>query len=620
MVLSVRDVAFSYGGNRVLNSVSFQIEERDRVAVVGYNGCGKTTLLNIISGELIPDNGEIALASNAVTGLLRQDSGLDPQDTILEEMKSANNADQLLERMKRLERSMGNDPSLLDEYLEVTERYEAIDGYNLDYQIRRLLLGMGFPEDTWNKRVGVLSGGEKTRLSLAKLLLQNPDLLLLDEPTNHLDLETMDWLEDYLKEYHGAVLMVSHDRHFLDATCNKTVEIQNGKSKVYSCAFSEYVRRKQEDERIERIHYQQTLEEAEKLQDYVDRNLVRASTSNMAKSRRKQLSKMDLTAPEDSRHVDLKFCISSSGDPYKEVLILDELAVGVAGKVLCEGLSFTVRRGDRVAVIGKNGIGKTTLLRTICGKQRPMGGRCVIGGGVRIGIQEQNIFGITNENPLMYIWDRYPRMSQLEVRKLLALVGFRDESVFTESAGLSGGELARLNLARLSLEQPNFLIMDEPTNHLDIFSKQTLFEALEDYDGTMLIVSHDRWFIEQLNCKVLLMENGGARLFESYDDYKKWYQTPVQAVEETRQPTVQKSGGNQKDIRREKAQARQRKSELERLIETLENEEKELNHAIELPENASDSVALTELCTRLDEVRNELSGLVEEYLLNYADD
>ncbi len=620
MVLSVRDLSFSYGGNRVLTDVSFQIEEKERAALVGYNGCGKTTLLHLISGELAPDTGEISLKSNAVVGILKQDSGLDPARTVEGEMKSANNADQLLERMKRLERALAEDPSLIDEYNEVTQRYESINGYELDYRIRKLLIGMGFPEETWSKRVGVLSGGEKTRLSLAKLLLQEPDLLLLDEPTNHLDLETMDWLEDYLKEYAGAVLMVSHDRHFLDATCGKTVDLQNGKTKSYSCAFGEYVRRKAEDERVERIHYQQTLEEAEKLRDYAERNIVRASTSNMAKSRLKMLDRLDLTAPEDSRHVDLKFTITPSGEPYKEVLVMEGLTVGVAGHKLCEDLDLTIRRGERYAVIGQNGIGKTTLLKTITGRLRPMAGRCIIGGGVRIGIQDQNVFGVTNENPLMYIWDRYPSMSQLEVRSLLALVGFRGESVFTASSGLSGGELARLNLARLSLEHPNFLLMDEPTNHLDIFSKETLYEALKDYEGTLLIVSHDRWFIEQLNCRVILMENGTARVFENYAAYRDWYRSGKAearaAVREAEKPAKQ---ANQKDQRREKAQYRQRKAELEKLIEQLEGEEKEINAALEAPETVSDAARLTELCSRLDEVKKELSDYMDEYLLNYMD-
>ncbi len=620
MVLSVEHLSFSYGSTQILKDVSFQIEDQDRVGLVGYNGCGKTTLFGVLTGTLYPDSGMVSLRSGAISGYLRQDSGLFASNTIKQEMESANHADEYLMRMKELERQMGQRPELLDEYRHVSERYDAIDGYHMGFQIRRILYGMGFPEETWDKRVAVLSGGEKTRLSLAKLLLQNPDLLLLDEPTNHLDLNTLDWLENYLRSYRGAVLVVSHDQHFLDAVCGKTVQLQNGKTKTYNCSFSDYLIRKEQEEAIEKKHYEQTVEKAEKFQEFAERNMARASTRNMAKSRLKMLERLDLTTPEESRHTELKFEIVPSNEPYKDVLKLEHLDIGVAGKKLCSDINLLIERGDRVAVIGNNGCGKTTLIKTILGEQRPFGGRAVIGGGVRIGVEEQNVFHIENTSPLMYIWDRYPQMDQLKIRKLLALVGFRKEEVFTDTHGLSGGELARLNMARLSLEHPNFLLLDEPTNHLDIFTKQILFHALLDYKGTLLLVSHDRWFIEKLNCKVLEMSEGKATLYSDYAAFRNVSQIDRDLTRKEDEPVKKKQDVvSARDVRKQKAEFRQKKAELENRIEVLENEEKELQCQIEDPINAVNAELLTDLCTRLDQVKNELNTVIDEYLDQYAD-
>jgi ATP-binding cassette subfamily F protein 3 len=617
MVLSVRDLSFSYGGNRVLTDVSFQIEEKERAALVGYNGCGKTTLLHLISGELTPDTGEISLKSNAVVGILKQDSGLDPARTVEGEMKSANNADQLLERMKRLERSLAEDPSLIDEYNEVTQRYESINGYELDYRIRKLLIGMGFPEEAWSKRVGVLSGGEKTRLSLAKLLLQEPDLLLLDEPTNHLDLETMDWLEDYLKEYAGAVLMVSHDRHFLDATCGKTIDLQNGKTKTYSCAFSEYVRRKAEDERVERIHYQQTLEEAEKLRDYAERNIVRASTSNMAKSRLKMLDRLDLTAPEDSRHVDLKFTITPSGEPYKEVLVMEGLTVGVAGHKLCEDLDLTIRRGERYAVIGQNGIGKTTLLKIILGDIPADSGYLRLGQNVMPGYYDQEQRSLTGTNTVLEeLHSQYIKYTQTELRSILGAFLFRGDDVFKSVADLSGGEKARLALLKLMMSGANLLIFDEPTNHLDIASREVLEDALDEYNGTMIIVTHDRYLVNRLADRIFHMSADGMKEYVGgYDDYLEAQKNvPEETAAEGKQLSANAAEYRERKLARsELTKAKTAAAKAEKAVADAEAELKGINEKLASPAYASDYAKAGELSKKADEISSRLEKLYEEW-------
>lgn len=623
MILEVNGVALSYGADIVLSNVTFQVNENERVSVVGHNGCGKTTLLNIITGELEPTGGFVALKNGATMGYLKQTSGLVPGNTVLREMKSVNDADKLLARMKELEATMAGDDTLVQEYEAVSARYEAIDGYNLDFNIRRILAGMSFDADSYEKQVSVLSGGEKTRLALAKLLIMSPDLLILDEPTNHLDIDTMEWLEDFLRSYKGAVLVVSHDRHFLDNVTTKTLEIQNGKSKMYNGNFSAYLMQKEQAETREADVHKRTVAEAEKLRDYAQRNLVRASTTKMAQSRLKKLEKLDLTAPESSAHIRVQFRIEPAGEPYKEVVIAEGLAVSAGDKELIRDLDLVLRRGEHLAIIGANGTGKTTLLKTLLGKHRPDGGRLRLGGGVKLSYLEQNLFGVRAKNPLEYIWDLYPSMNQLEIRNLLASVGFRGDDVFISAAGLSGGELARLNLARISLEHPNLLILDEPTNHLDIYTKDIMYEALRDYEGTMIVVTHDRYLIETLDCRILLLNGTTGEFFESYKQYRAAKdgqpQTEKNEPKERRTQPLPDKPLSQKELRQQRAQERERKIFLEQRIEELEEDVAYFEEELAKPEVASDHEKLAELCDMLDDAREELSELTDEWLENHAE-
>ncbi|MEG1061217.1 MAG: ABC-F family ATP-binding cassette domain-containing protein [Oscillospiraceae bacterium] len=635
MILEANGIALSFGADVVLKNVTFQINEAERVGLVGYNGCGKTTLLNIITGELEQTEGTIALKNNATVGYLKQTAGLNLKNTVYSEMKSVNNADVLLARMKELELTMGDDHELIEEYERVSARYEAIDGYHLDYNIKRILNGMAFAEETHSKSVAVLSGGEKTRLALSKLLILSPDLLILDEPTNHLDIDTIEWLEKFLLAYRGSILIVSHDRYFLDRVTTRTLEIQNGKSKLYNGNFSAYMRQKEENDAREETVYKRTAAEADKLREYAERNMARASTSNMAKSRLKMLDRLDLSAPENAEHTKVKFRITPLSEPYKDVVVAKNLGVAVGKRDLIKDLSFTLLRGERLAIIGANGTGKTTLLKTLLGKHPQSSGKLIMGGGVKASCLEQNLYGVRSKNPLEYIWDLYPSMSQLEVRSLLASVGFRGEEIYTDSKGLSGGELARLNMARIALEHPNLLILDEPTNHLDIYTKDVLCDALRVFDGTMIVVTHDRYLMELLDSRILLLDGESGVFFESYGQYQEYRETgvvPPQNGEAKRNEAAELQPkrdelvestkaviNNQKEIRKRRAEERERKSVVEKRIDLLEGEIYDLQSQLELPEVACDHEKLGEICAVLEKYKAEMEELTDEWLENYAD-
>ena len=632
MVLEVKGLALSYGADVVLRDVTFQVNESDRIAVAGYNGCGKTTLLNILTGEMDSSAGSFTLKSNATMGYLKQTIGLKDGNTVYTEMKSVGGADRLLARMKELERTMGADAELVAEYETVSARYEAIDGYNLDFNIKRILSGMSFAPDSYDKGVTVLSGGEKTRLALAKLLIMQPDLLVLDEPTNHLDIETMEWLEQFLSGYKGAIILVSHDRYFLDHVSTRTLEIMNGIGRMYTGNFTAYISQREHNETREQQLHERTLAEAEKLRDYAQRNIARASTSKMAKSRLKMLDKLDTDDIENTSHIKVKFAIQPLSEPYKEVITAKDLTISIGGRTLIKDLDFELLRGEHLAIIGSNGTGKTTLLKTLLGRHAPQSGRLRMGGGVKLGYLEQNLFGIKADNPIGYIWDLYPSMTQLEIRNLLASVGFRGEDVFTPAAGLSGGELARLNLARISLEHPNLLILDEPTNHLDIYTKDMVYEALGEYGGTMVVVTHDRHLIEAMGCRILVLNGQTGRFYRDYAAYCGSREDTAQNAPDSERKTADekpqratqplpeiKKQPSQKELRQERAKERERRIYLEVRIEELEEDIAYLQAELEKPETVTDHEKLSELCGILDGEREELAALSEEWLQNYAD-
>ena len=491
MLASLTNINKFYNGNQVLKNVSLTIDESDKIGLVGNNGCGKSTLLKILTGSVDPDrftekDGIVSFAAKTTVGYLEQMGGLDSESTVIAEMRSVfEPIHKAIERLREieLEIEMGDD-SAADEYQRLTSWVEASDGYNTDVKIRTVLNGMGFSGDELERIVSGFSGGEKTRLCIAKLLLEEPNLLILDEPTNHLDFKTIMWLEDYLRSYRGAVLIVSHDRYFLDRLCSSICEIERGVLTRYKGNYSAFVRQREENNARREKEYEQQQKQIAQLEDYVAKNLVRASTTKMAQSRRKQLEKMERIERPAHEAKSAKIRFTYAVEPPIDVLKVKGVDISVgegnARKTLVDEVSFDVRRGEKIGIIGDNGIGKSTLLRIIQEKL-PHKGIVRWNSNVKISYFEQESTNLNRELTVMEeLHSRYPSLSELEVRSLLAQVRLVGENVFKETGVISGGERAKLCFAIMMQEHGNVLILDEPTNHLDLSTKEAIEEALEE--------------------------------------------------------------------------------------------------------------------------------------------
>ena len=603
MLIELQDLGKSFGEHEVLKHVTASVERGDRIGIIGANGTGKTTLLRVLCGESLPDAGDAAFAAGATCGYLEQTGHLDPEKDVYETMRLAfQPALDAMAELETLQKQLAADhhnTAITDKITACNAVIDAMDAYNMDTQIKKVLNGMGFPADTWKKKAGVLSGGEQTRLRLARLLLERPDILILDEPTNHLDLETMDWLETYLKAYRGAVLVVSHDRYFLDSVCTRIWELRGKTITTYRGNYSAYLpQREAADERLQKQH-DADVEKAAKLQDYIDRNLVRASTTKMAQSRRKQLEKLEITeAPQAEAH-QLNFRFEYDIEPYDELVIMKGLTIRIGERTLLEALDYVVHRGDKLIIAGPNGTGKSTLLQVLDGKRRPSGGMVRLGTGARPSIfaQQQNRLG--QGRVIDVIWNKYPRMTELEVRSHLAKLGFRGETVFKPCEALSGGELARLRFAEIVLERPNLLFLDEPTNHLDIYTRENLTEALMAYTGTLLLVTHDRHLMNSLACPILYLEDGKATLYPSYDALMG-RSAPAPAVQKAAEPA---KTGYGKEQRRRRAELRAKIKACEDEMEACGAREVELDNEINSPEVYNDPDLLRQKSDELSDLR-----------------
>ena len=552
MLASLTNINKFYNGNQVLKNVSLTIDESDKIGLVGNNGCGKSTLLKILTGSVDPDrftekDGIVSFAAKTTVGYLEQMGGLDSESTVIAEMRSVfEPIHKAIERLREieLEIEMGDD-SAADEYQRLTSWVEASDGYNTDVKIRTVLNGMGFSGDELERTVSGFSGGEKTRLCIAKLLLEEPNLLILDEPTNHLDFKTIMWLEDYLRSYRGAVLIVSHDRYFLDRLCSSICEIERGVLTRYKGNYSAFVRQREENNARREKEYEQQQKQIAQLEDYVAKNLVRASTTKMAQSRRKQLEKMERIERPAHEAKSAKIRFTYAVEPPIDVLKVKGVDISVgegnARKTLVDEVSFDVRRGEKIGIIGDNGIGKSTLLRIIQEKL-PHKGIVRWNSNVKISYFEQESTNLNRELTVMEeLHSRYPSLSELEVRSLLAQVRLVGENVFKETGVISGGERAKLCFAIMMQEHGNVLILDEPTNHLDLSTKEAIEEALEEYTGTIIFVSHDRYLLSKIADRLIELTDGGYRChnfgFEKYLDVLREEQSEQKraADEEKRQ-------------------------------------------------------------------------------------
>lgn len=639
MLLNVEHLYKYFNGQALLKDINFTVEDREAVGLIGINGCGKSTLLNIITGsegyDKTPEGlGSVNIAGKASIGFLRQNSGLNSELTIGEEMKNAfAPLLETLDKMKVLEKKMADGGDIDDishEYAELSSYFEARDGYRIDVKIKQVLNGMGFGSTPTDRVISTLSGGEKTRLALAKLLLEEPNLLILDEPTNHLDFETLMWLEDYLKGYKGAIIIVSHDRYFLNKVCTRICEIEQGRLTSYRGDYSSYLVQKKMNSERQLKEYEAQQKEIAKLEDYVAKNLVRASTSKMAKSRQHMLDRIERIDKPLMYSKPPKIKLEYDIEPTKDIVrVVDcPLVVGEGAdkKELIKSLTMNVRRGEHVAIIGANGIGKTSILKLIQGIIPHEGGNISWGGNVKISYFEQEHAILDpHKTVLEEIMDRYPRLSEQQARSVLGAVLLTGENVFKPISVLSGGERAKLCFAIMALNRGNVLVLDEPTNHLDLSTKEVLEDALAEFGGTIILVSHDRYLLNKVASRIIEIKHDEVNSYEgNFDAYSEAVnaarQLKMQSEAEIKRAEEEKAYKENKarqyrskEQRAADAQKRNRIRELEKEIEDTEVLIFELENAISDPDMASDYSKMSEKCKELEEAKTALDQKMDEW-------
>ena len=626
IILQANKIERSFAGEVLFDNISLQVDERDRIALVGKNGAGKSTLLKILVGEEEPTSGEINKKRDLSLSYLAQDSRFESSNTIYDEMLHVFDDLRKTEKtLRQMELAMGEKTGadlekLMQDYDRLSEEFRQAGGFTYEADIRAILNGFKFDESMWQMKIEELSGGQNTRLALAKMLLEKPNLLVLDEPTNHLDIETIAWLENYLVNYSGALLIVSHDRYFLDKVATITLDLTKHSLDRYVGNYSSFVEQKEQKLLTEAKNYEKQQKEIAALEDFVNRNLVRASTTKRAQSRRKQLEKMERLDKPEAGTKSAHMTFHSGKTSGNVVLTVEEAAVGYDDQILSEPINLDIRKMNAVAIVGPNGIGKSTLIKSIVGQIPFIKGEARFGANVEVGYYDQTQSNLTPHNSVLdELWNDFKLTPEVEIRNRLGAFLFSGDDVKKTVGMLSGGERARLLLAKLSMENNNFLILDEPTNHLDIDSKEVLENALIDFDGTLLFVSHDRYFINRVATQVLeLSEEGSTLYLGDYDYYlekkaelealatAQAEAVPVSSTEEVTSNDYHLQKQNQKELRK-----------ITRRIEQLEAEMEELDQKIqditETMHSTNDAADLVQLQSDLDQLTVQQEAVMEEW-------
>lgn len=614
MILACSSLKKSFQGNELLKDITFKIEDHDKIAIIGVNGAGKTTLLRILCEEESYDSGDIFKSKETSIGYLSQHNTIDPTlsiyNALLDVFKPLLKKE---ERLRELEQQMAKGEHLEDimkQYDQLSYEFEIGGGYSYESQIKGVLKGLGFEEDTWDMPIGILSGGQKTRISLGRLLLLKPSLLLLDEPTNHLDVESIEWLEGYLKSYPHAIIMVSHDRYFIDQITNQIIEIENGKSVTYKCSYEEYAKIKKHNREVALKHYVDNQKEIKRMQESIDllKSFNREKSVKRAESKEKALEKMEKVERPDALPQSIRIQFQPFVESGYDVLKVKELSMSF-DQPLFENISFEVKKQERVALIGPNGIGKTTLFHIILGDLIQKSGKIKLGSKVMVGYYDQEHTSLSFHKTIFQeISDAYPQMNNTQIRSACASFQFKNDDVFKTIDMLSGGERGRVVLMKLLLGGSNFLILDEPTNHLDIESKEVLEDALLSFHGTILFISHDRYFINKLATKVVEMKKDQA--ITHIGNYSAYLDNQVKPpVDKTKNVSYQQQKQNQAELRKQRNQIKK----IEKEIDELETKIKEYNALLHQEDILNDYQQYNEVVQTIDEANAQLELLLENW-------